>query len=112
MSIGREISDRKQREEQLEEFASIFRNAIEHGGRDVTIAIGELDQEFYLEDTDSGTVPKHRDEIFDGGHSSKDDGTTKFGSSIVEQMVEAHGWDTRVTEGSDGWARFEITGRA
>ncbi|MFD1598095.1 hypothetical protein [Halobellus rarus] len=30
--------------------------------------------------------------------------------SIVEQVVGAHGWDVAVTEGSDGGARFEITG--
>ncbi|MFB6229449.1 MAG: hypothetical protein ABEH88_13030 [Halobacteriales archaeon] len=30
--------------------------------------------------------------------------------SIVEQVVNAHGWDVRVTAGSDGGARFEITG--
>jgi len=28
----------------------------------------------------------------------------------VKQVIEAHGWEIRVTEGTDGGARFEITG--
>jgi K+-sensing histidine kinase KdpD len=35
---------------------------------------------------------------------------TGFGLAIVEQVVDAHGWELRVTEGADGGARFEITG--
>jgi signal transduction histidine kinase len=31
---------------------------------------------------------------------------------MVEQIVDAHGWDIAVTESPDGGARFEITGVA
>jgi signal transduction histidine kinase len=30
--------------------------------------------------------------------------------SIVKQVAQAHGWDVRVIDGSDGGARFEIAG--
>jgi len=33
-----------------------------------------------------------------------------FGLRIVEQVVEAHGWDVRAVEGEDGGTRFEIAG--
>ena len=32
------------------------------------------------------------------------------GVVIVNRVAQAHGWDIRVTDGSDGGARFEVTG--
>ncbi|MFW6046102.1 MAG: response regulator [Natronomonas sp.] len=90
-------------------FENLFRNAIEHGGDDVSVTVGELDGGFYVEDDGPGIPEGERDKIFKAGYSSSQDGTG-FGLSIVRQITGAHGWDVRVTEGSDGGARFEFTG--
>ncbi|WP_336133792.1 PAS domain S-box protein [Natronomonas amylolytica] len=88
---------------------NLFRNALEHGGEDVTVTVGDLDGGFYVEDDGTGIPPESREEIFEAGYSTGDAGTG-FGLSIVKQIVEAHGWEIRVTESDAGGARFEISG--
>jgi len=87
---------------------NLLRNAVEHGGDDVTITVGALDGGFYLEDDGPGILKKERDNVFEAGYSTSGGGTG-FGLRIVEQVADAHGWEIRVTEGSDGGARFEVT---
>ncbi|QLD91117.1 PAS domain-containing sensor histidine kinase [Natronomonas salina] len=91
-------------------FENLFRNAIEHGGGDVTVRVGMLgDEGFYVEDDGEG-IPKHkRDEVFDAGHTTGEDGTG-LGLAIVQSIAEAHGWEIEAVEGSDGGARFEVRG--
>lgn len=88
---------------------NLFRNAIQHGGQGVTITIGELPNGFYVEDDGPGIPTEDRDDIFDPGYTTSAEGTG-FGLSIVKQIADAHGWHLKVTEGTDGGARFEITG--
>jgi PAS domain S-box-containing protein len=89
-------------------FENLFRNAIEHGGEDVAVRVGVLDEEgFYVEDDGEG-IPEHeREEVFDAGHTTGEDGTG-LGLAIVQSIAEAHGWDIEAVEGSDGGARFEV----
>ena len=47
--------------------------------------------------------------MFDTGHTTAQQGTG-LGLSIVEQIVEGHDWDIRITDANNGGARFEITG--
>lgn len=91
-------------------FENLFRNAIEHGGDDVTIRIGMLDEDgFYIQDDGPG-IPKHkRDEIFEAGYTTGDDGTG-LGLAIVQSIAEAHGWEITAAESSSGGARFEVRG--
>lgn len=133
---SREITERKQRERALEQLhdvtrdlirattveevatiacetatqllENLFRNAVEHGGPDVTVEVGALEDGFFVEDDGPGIPSDARDEVFDVGYSSADDGSG-FGLSIVRRIATAHGWDISVTEGTDGGARFEIT---
>ena len=88
---------------------NLFRNAIEHGGEDVTVRIGSLPEGFYVEDDGPGIPHDKREKVWKSGYSGSDDGTG-FGLAIVKQIVEAHGWDIRNTDGSNGGARFEIVG--
>jgi PAS domain S-box-containing protein len=90
-------------------FENLFRNAVQHGGDDVTVTVGDLPTGFYVEDDGEGIPPEERATILEAGYSTTSDGTG-FGLSIVKQLVEAHGWSLRVTDGTDGGARFEITG--
>lgn len=87
---------------------NLIRNAVEHAGEQVTITIGDLPAGFYVADDGPGIPEEDRDQVFETGFSTISDGTG-FGFSNVKEIVTAHGWSIRVTEGSDGGARFEIT---
>jgi signal transduction histidine kinase len=90
-------------------FENLFRNAIEHGGRDVTVTVGQLPDRdgFYVEDDGTGIPPEQQDAVFDHGVTSTADGTG-FGLSIVSDIARAHDWSVSVTDGADGGARFEF----
>ena len=90
-------------------FENLYRNAVEHGGEDVTVRVGETDDGFYVADTGPGIPDADRDRVFDAGYSTADDGTG-FGLRIVAQVVEAHGWAVAVAESEQGGARVEVTG--
>jgi PAS domain S-box-containing protein len=87
---------------------NLLRNSVEHGGEDVTVTVGSVEDGFYIEDDGPGIPPDERDDVFEAGYSTSEDGTG-FGLNIVEQVVDAHGWDIEVTESATGGARFEIT---
>lgn len=90
-------------------FENLIRNAVEHGGSAVTITVGGLEDGFYIEDTGPGIPDDNSETVFEAGYSTNTEGTG-FGLSIVQQIVEAHDWNIRVTSRSEGGARFEITG--
>jgi signal transduction histidine kinase len=127
-------------------FENLFRNAVDHVGTDVSLIVeplaydaemgvasgavdvdgdDESDDEdartragFAVEDDGPGIPAEERDNVFDYGHTTEEDGTG-FGLAIVKEIVEAHGWEIRAVdgelasthdEGEYGGARFEITG--
>lgn len=92
-------------------FENIFRNAIEHGGSDIRIQVGSLSdaEGFYIENSGEPIPEADREEIFESGFSTGDDGIG-LGLAIVKGIVSAHGWSITVTEGSIGGPRFEISG--
>lgn len=92
----------------LEILENLFKNAVEHAGPNVTIRVGTLDDGFYIEDDGPGIPKKERQRVFGWGVSSSE-AHTGLGLSIVKRLVEAHGWDITLTEGSAGGTRFEIT---
>jgi PAS domain S-box-containing protein len=90
-------------------FENLYRNAIEHGGNDVTVSVGAMNDGFYVADTGPGIAESDRGEVFEAGYSTSEDGTG-FGLRIVEQTADAHGWEITVTESEQGGARFDFTG--
>jgi signal transduction histidine kinase len=90
-------------------FENLYRNAIEHASNDVTVSVGAIDDGFYVADTGPGIPESDREEVFEAGYSTNEDGTG-FGLRIVEQIADAHGWEIVVTESEESGARFEITG--
>jgi PAS domain S-box-containing protein len=90
-------------------FENLFRNAIDHAGDDVTVRVGRLPEDggLYVADDGPGISPSRRSAVFDHGYSTDQEGTG-YGLSIVEQIVEGHGWEIAVMESADGGARFEI----
>ena len=90
-------------------FENLFGNAVEHAGPDVTVTVAALDNGFSVADDGPGIPPAEREAVFDAGYSTNDRGTG-FGLRIVEEVVADHDWTLHLTEGTDGGARFEITG--
>ncbi|ESS05523.1 MAG: histidine kinase domain protein [uncultured archaeon A07HB70] len=91
--------------------ANLFGNAVEHGGDDVTVTVGDLPDGdgFYVADDGSGIPETHRDRLFEAGHSTAEDGAG-LGLRIVERIAAAHGWTVSATTSDAGGARFELTG--
>jgi len=102
---GRVVADESRLKQLLE---NLIRNAVDHGGADVTIRIGDLPNGFYVADDGPGIPASDRDQVFESGYSTDPQGTG-FGLSIVREVADAHGWSVAVTASDDGGARFEVT---
>ncbi len=122
----RVVADASRLQQLLE---NLLRNAVEHGGSDVTITVGRLENGdgFYVEDDGDGIPAENRERVLEAGFTSSEDGTG-FGLEIVKKIADAHGWGVTVTEsagdkgtsgsrssedersGSSGGARFEFDG--
>jgi signal transduction histidine kinase len=101
------LADRSPLQQLLE---NLMRNAVEHGGDDVTITVGDLgDTGFYVADDGPGVATDGREKIFESGHSTSEGGTG-LGLAIVKEIADAHDWEISVTDSDAGGARFEITG--
>jgi len=87
-------------------FENLFRNSVEHGGENVTVEVGPLDDGFYIADDGPGVPESEHEAVFEQGYSGSDG--TGFGLAIVESIAEAHGWTIRLTESRSGGARFEF----
>lgn len=94
----------------LQVVENLIRNAIEHNDEQVTITVGLVPSlnGFYIEDDGSGIPQGEQQNIFEGGYSSDSDGTG-YGLAIVQQIIQAHGWEISTSESESGGARFEIT---
>ena len=92
-------------------FENLFRNAVEHGGADVTARVGDLPDGsgIYVEDDGVGIPEDERDEVLVDGYTTDASGTG-LGLTIIQQVVSAHGWEIAVGESAEGGARFEISG--
>jgi len=88
---------------------NLFRNAVEHGGADVSVTVADREGGFSVADDGPGIPAEARARVFDSGFSMAPGGTG-FGLEIVERVVEAHGWSIDVAESEDGGARFDVTG--
>lgn len=89
---------------------NLFRNAVEHGGDDVTIAVETLpdDDGFCIGDDGPGIPPDERERVFETGYSGGDG--TGLGLTIVSNIARAHRWEITVGESPHGGAQFSITG--
>jgi PAS domain S-box-containing protein len=98
---------------------NLYDNAVTHNSGHLNVWIGLLGRAdtdesdttsgFFVEDDGGGVPEEIRDEMFEYGRTTRDEGTG-FGLSIVEEAVSIHGWRIDVTEGEQGGARFEISG--
>lgn len=86
---------------------NLVRNAVEHGGRDVTVTVGDVEDGFYVADDGPGFQQSEDDVVPDVDPTSPG-GEGGIGLSIVSTIAEVHGWGFDVID-ADG-ARFEFTG--
>ena len=92
-------------------FENLIGNAVDHGGETATVTVGALpdDEGFYIADDGPGIPEEKREQVFESGYSTADDGTG-FGLHIVEEIAAAHGWSIALADSATGGARFEISG--
>lgn len=90
-------------------FENLFRNAVEHGGRGVTVTVARLPDGFCVTDDGPGIPPSERERAFEPGYSTADE-NTGLGLAIVRQIAEAHSWQVELTSADSGGARFEFVG--
>lgn len=88
-------------------FENLFRNAIEHGGSDVTIRVGETADGFFVADDGAG-IPVD-EPLFQPGYTAGETGTG-LGLAIVKDIADAHGWAVESAVDGSGGARFEFSG--
>ena len=88
---------------------NLLKNAVDHGGPDVSVTVGDIEAGFSVADDGPGIPADARDDVLAAGYTSGAGGTG-FGLSIVTQIVAAHDWELSVTESAAGGARFEIRG--
>lgn len=89
---------------------NLFRNAVEHGGPEVTVQVGVLESEavgFYVADDGDGIPESERETVFDHGFTTRRDGNG-LGLAVVKDVADRHGWHVTVTESETGGARFEF----
>ncbi|MXR51478.1 hypothetical protein GRX03_07660 [Halovenus sp. WSH3] len=89
-------------------FENLFRNAVEHGGPDVTVWVG-IEDGLYVEDDGPGIPESERGQIFEHGYTTERD-NTGFGLDIVDSIAAAHGWTVSVEDGREGGAKFVFEG--
>lgn len=92
--------------EQLVE--NLLRNAVEHGGADVTVRAGRLADAdgVYVADDGPGIPEEDRESVFEEGYSTG--GGNGLGLAIVRRVCDTHEWEIAVRESREGGARFEI----
>lgn len=101
------MADRQRLQQLLE---NLFCNAAEHAGPGVTVSVGPLEEGgLYVEDDGPGIPEEQRSNIFEMGYTGDSDGSGS-GLAICKQIAAAHGWFIEVTDGTDGGARFEVSG--
>ena len=106
------VADRSQL---LRIFENLFRNAVDHCGDEVSITVEALYDPagrtigFAIEYDGPGIPSDDRDCVFETNYTIEEGGSG-FGLSIVDDIVDAHGWSIGITESETGGARFEITG--
>lgn len=89
-------------------FENLFRNAVEHGGDDVTVTVSGRENGFEIGDDGPGLPDDLHSDVFERGFSTADQGTG-FGLAIVRNIAEAHDWRIEASHEASG-ACFVVSG--
>ncbi len=109
LEIDRDLAVRGDPSRVKQLLENLYRNAVQHGGEDVTVTVGPHPERpgFYVADDGPGIPPAERDEVFRSGYTTSEEGTG-VGLAIVSEVAQAHGWQVSVTADEGGGARFEF----
>ncbi|ESP87896.1 putative signal-transducing histidine kinase / response regulator [Candidatus Halobonum tyrrellensis G22] len=107
--VDTELTIRAVRSRLQQLLENLIRNAVEHGGDTVVVRVGGTDGGFYVADDGPGIPEGERDEVFEPGYSTGEDGSG-FGLWIVSRVADDHGWEVEVTASEEGGTRHDITG--
>jgi signal transduction histidine kinase len=103
-SMPKQQADPSRLQEAIE---NLIKNAIDHVGDDVEITVRRIEETGFAVGDDGGGIPDDElGQIFDRGYTGGDG--TGFGLAIVEEVVDAHGWEIEVGESDAGGAEFRI----
>ena len=110
VTVDRDLTFRAAESRLQHLFENLFRNAVEHGGADVSINVGSLQDGdgFYVENDGPPIPEEDREKIFETDYTTGR-GNLGLGMSIIKGVATAHGWQLTVTDGSTGGARFEFS---
>ena len=86
---------------------NLLRNAVEHCPSPVAVTLGRTEDGFYVADDGPGIDETHREDVFEFGYTTAEDGTG-FGLAIVRRIADAHGWKIAVNESDSGGTRFDV----
>ncbi|WP_255169242.1 MEDS domain-containing protein [Natrononativus amylolyticus] len=90
-------------------FRNLFENAVQHGGTDVTVQVGNTPNGFHVADDGCGIPSEDRDTVFETGFTTaSDEGGTGLGLAFVRELADVYGWTCTVSESATGGARFEF----
>ncbi len=88
---------------------NLFRNALDHAGPDVTVAVRATADGFCVDDDGPGIPAEDRESVFAPGYTTDPDGTG-FGLLSVQQIAIAHDWSVDAASSPSGGARIAVTG--
>jgi signal transduction histidine kinase/regulation of enolase protein 1 (concanavalin A-like superfamily) len=86
---------------------NLLKNAVDHGGSDVTVRVGATGRGFYVADDGPGIPDSERERVLEPGYTTSEEGTGT-GLAIVRETVEKQRWDVEIGESDQGGARFDI----
>jgi PAS domain S-box-containing protein len=86
---------------------NLLKNAVVHGGEDVTVRVGVTDRGFYVADDGPGIPDAERARVLEPGYTTSEEGTGT-GLAIVRDTVEQEDWKLEIGESELGGARFEV----
>ncbi len=114
LSLDRSMRVGADRSRFLRLLENCFRNAVEHGGADVTVRVGAFDsgatgeprsRGFFVEDDGDGFPDRVADGLFEQSLSNSGIG---IGLWVINEVATAHGWSIDTGESTTGGARFEF----
>jgi len=86
---------------------NLLKNAVDHGGDDVTVRVGTTERGFYVADDGPGIPDDEREKVLEPGYTTSEEGTGT-GLAIVRETVETEDWALEIGESDLNGARFEV----
>jgi PAS domain S-box-containing protein len=87
---------------------NLLRNAIDHGGEDVTVTVYLCEDGFLVDDDGPGLPRDEHADVFTAGYSTA--GGAGFGLHIAQQVAVAHGWEMSLHDSPSGGVRVSVRG--